>query len=580
MRKKNWGNLAQRIMIFACMWALLMGTCFTEGKFSKARGQSGKVETCSLQSVTLAMSDDENAPTIVCTGGLNPIAVNAEVSWQNYFSAWDMKEASFVADNDCTAKGENGEHYVAAYLFMPEGAEYYYYEYAAYSQATDDGEWVEWCNITPYGGGDNYVYRQDFEMGDRNDEDVLVYDVGYIDAKFEPGYGMVSGTSPTGIYVRFSKEYPLTLDLAGGELTEKMDTYLAGGKQTLPTPKKEGYIFDGWTRTTATGTVKETEIPTDCMGALTYTATWKERVTPTLHILPTASAIDNGQALKESALTSGQAVVDGTDTVIEGTFAWKDATLIPTLEDSEKTEYIVTFTPKDISNYKEIECKVKVKVNAVVGDAMKSQDGEASYEIIVKDGNNIAVSYEASVNKTKTVTIPATVTLADGTVAKVTSIAEKAFKGNSKVQVVTIGKNVKTINKEAFSGCKNLKKVKSAKNVTSIGKNAFANCSKLKSVAMSTKITSLGEKAFYNCKSLKKITIPKNVKSIGKSTFQNCKNLKTIKINTTKLTKKNVKKSAFKGIHSKVKIDVPNSKVKAYKSTLQARGVSKNATIK
>lgn len=267
---------------------------------------------------------------------------------------------------------------------------------------------------------------------------------------------------------------------------------------------------------------------------------------------PEAGTIDEGMQLSDSLLTGGK-VTDAKGNELKGTFAWKDGAIVPTVADSGVTKHVVVFTPDD-SNYKSVEMTVIVTVNKKeetttpqpdegqgeqqqeiqikIGD--KIVDGTATYVVSeLKDGK-VSLTYVKPMDKTKTMSIPATVTLADGTKAKVTSIAAKAFKKNTKLQEVTIGKNIKSIGNEAFSGCKKLKKVKGAKNVTSIGKSAFQGCSKLK----------------------------------------------TINIKTTKLTKKNVKKNAFKGIHSKAKIDVPNSKLKAYKSMLKARGVGKNATIK
>ena len=73
------------------------------------------------------------------------------------------------------------------------------------------------------------------------------------------------------------------------------------------------------------------------------------------------------------------------------------------------------------------------------------------------------------------VTIPATVTV-DGKTYKVTSIAAKAFYGNTTIKKVTIGSNIVKIGKAAFYKCKNLKKVtiKSTKLTTkSVGAKAF-----------------------------------------------------------------------------------------------------------
>ena len=64
----------------------------------------------------------------------------------------------------------------------------------------------------------------------------------------------------------------------------------------------------------------------------------------------------------------------------------------------------------------------------------------------------------------------------DGKPYKVTSIAAKAFYGNTTIKKVTIGSNIVKIGKAAFYKCKNLKKVtiKSTKLTTkSVGAKAF-----------------------------------------------------------------------------------------------------------
>ncbi len=213
---------------------------------------------------------------------------------------------------------------------------------------------------------------------------------------------------------------------------------------------------------------------------------------------------------------------------------------------------------------------------ALIGTSVKAKDGSATYKITAAANGEVEVSYTKPATKKTTVTIPATVTLEDGTVAKVTSIEAKAFYKNTKVKTVTIGNNVKSIGKQAFDKCSKLTTVKNGKNVEKIETNAFANCKKLKNISLSSNLTTIGTKAFYKCISLKKITIHAKVNKIGKQAFYGCKSLKTITIKTTKLTKKNVGKNAFKGIHSKAKIKVPSKKYKTYKSLLKSKGAGKN----
>ena len=198
----------------------------------------------------------------------------------------------------------------------------------------------------------------------------------------------------------------------------------------------------------------------------------------------------------------------------------------------------------------------KNEEQTLVGTVISDAKTKASYKVIASDADNKTVQYEKSTDtKAKKITIPDTVTL-NGITYKVDTIAKSVFKNNTKITKVTIGDNVKSIEEEAFSGCKNLKTVKLGKNVTSIG-----------------------DKAFYNCGKITSITLPSKVNKIGKQAFSKCKSLKKITIKTTKLTSKNVGSKAFKGIHSKVVVKVPKSKLKAYKSILKEKGAGSKAEI-
>ena len=183
-------------------------------------------------------------------------------------------------------------------------------------------------------------------------------------------------------------------------------------------------------------------------------------------------------------------------------------------------------------------------------ETIKSGNGQY---VITKSGE---VQFVKPLKKKATVTIPATIT-SGGKTYKVTSIAADAFKKDTKLRKLVIGKNV-----------------------AAIGKNAFNGCSRLKTVQMGNKVTSIGAQAFLNCKSLTKIVIPARVKSIGKSAFKGCKKLKSITIKTTKLTSKNVKAKAFAGVPASATVKVPKKCKKAYKKWIYKKGLNKKIKIK
>ncbi len=115
---------------------------------------------------------------------------------------------------------------------------------------------------------------------------------------------------------------------------------------------------------------------------------------------------------------------------------------------------------------------------------------------------------KAARNKKK-VTLPETVKVG-GYTYQVTEIAARAFKGNTKLTSVVIGKNVRKIGKEAFSGCKKLKQVTvKSKVLKSVGKNAFQGIKKNAKISVPSKQYKTYEKLFRNAKTAKSVKIVK-----------------------------------------------------------------------
>lgn len=114
-------------------------------------------------------------------------------------------------------------------------------------------------------------------------------------------------------------------------------------------------------------------------------------------------------------------------------------------------------------------------VNKIPEKGARLSHGKMSYKVTGKGPRNGTVEFVKTTSASKTITIPATVTV-DGITYKVTSIAPRALKGKTKVTKAVIGANVTKIGKEAFSGCRKLKTItiKSTK-LKTIGANAIKN---------------------------------------------------------------------------------------------------------
>lgn len=162
-----------------------------------------------------------------------------------------------------------------------------------------------------------------------------------------------------------------------------------------------------------------------------------------------------------------------------------ETTQTPTLPSSSET----TNAGTTLSNNNNVNPNNNTGDNGQVDKGVSEQVGStfdkggATYMVSKKSGKVAEVSYKVPKNKKKnSYSIPETIKLSDGTIAKVTDIAPNAFKNCKKIKKVTIGKNVTKIGKNAFSGCKNLKSIiikgtKLKKN--SFGKNAFKNINKI-----------------------------------------------------------------------------------------------------
>ena len=192
-----------------------------------------------------------------------------------------------------------------------------------------------------------------------------------------------------------------------------------------------------------------------------------------------------------------------------------------------------------------------------VGTKLMDDDENAWYKITDSDLKNGTVTYVSPVNKKAAkVAIPDTVEI-DSVTYKVTAIGKNAFKNNSKIKNITIGKYVAVIEQKAFINCKKLKSVKLGKNVTTIG-----------------------SKAFYKCVALTKFTIPSKTAKIGKQAFYGCSKLKTLTIRSSKLKTAKIGSKAFSKTPKKMTVKVPKKKMNVYKTMLCKRGINKKAKFR
>ncbi len=143
-----------------------------------------------------------------------------------------------------------------------------------------------------------------------------------------------------------------------------------------------------------------------------------------------------------------------------------------------------------------------------------------SFTITIEKGSNYtAGSFQYKVTGTSAVSmigidnnvtkavIPKTVEIG-GKTFKVTAIGSSAFKGNTKITSVEIGKNVKTIGASAFKNCKKLKNITiKSSSLKKVGKNALKGIKATAKVKVSGKNLSAYKALFKNKGQGKKVKI-------------------------------------------------------------------------
>lgn len=196
-------------------------------------------------------------------------------------------------------------------------------------------------------------------------------------------------------------------------------------------------------------------------------------------------------------------------------------------------------------------------------------DGVFTYELDEASGTARITGLVAGVDA-KDLVIENTVEL-DGKTYTVTSIASKAFKGNSRIQTVTVNAHNLNIGANAFEGCSSLNRFSASytgsDGCLTVGAFAFADCKRLKYFISRTGIDSIGQKAFYNASSLVTLIAGESQKTnLCVNAFQN---------NTGELYFDgglgSIASYTFYGTNA-VKVVTPNPKSYSYYSLMTGRG--------
>lgn len=113
---------------------------------------------------------------------------------------------------------------------------------------------------------------------------------------------------------------------------------------------------------------------------------------------------------------------------------------------------------------------------------------------------------------------------------KIIVLEEDTFKGCSALESVTLQEGLMEIDDRAFSGCTRLESIKLPSTVSTLGNSVFSGCESLKSITIPGKVTDIPENAFANCTALSKVTLENGIKTITSGAFAHCSALEELTI--------------------------------------------------
>ena len=309
----------------------------------------------------------------------------------------------------------------------------------------------------------------------------------------------------------------------------------------------DGYTFKGWSDTLATMPAANT----------TLSAVWEINQ----YTVNFSAAVDGAITAKANGKTiaSGSKVDYGTEVTLTATasysgyyfFRWSDdETTNPRTFTIVKDSTIGAVYKKEILVGDSLVYTLTSKTTVSVGKGSTKPRGVLTIPATITDADGDSFSVTSTTNQAfeacdelTSVTIPEGVTNIDkytflncsaltsvNIPNGVTSIGQGAFNSCSSLTTVDIPNSVTNIADIVFLGCSNLTTVSLSNSITSISRNLFNECNSLKSVTIPDGVTSIDENAFYSCKSLKSVIIPESVTSIGRQAFFGCNSLESVTI--------------------------------------------------
>lgn len=327
------------------------------------------------------------------------------------------------------------------------------------------------------------------------------------------------------VHAKFNENlYTITFDARGGEVSpSSIIVKYTDTSIKLPTPTKNGYIFEGWYKDE---TFRDKFVSEDWLEN-------KENIT--LY----AKFLEEPKDYKEITL------------MVYGKNYGEVIKVYPNTESLNLPKNEIRDGYKIIEWYTDSELKTKFNEE----EYLKNIQNIILYADAYLCDYNVENGVLKGVNNKPNVPYKAYIpNVYEG--QNINTIYDKVFENDKNLIEVLLEKNISRIETGAFYKCVNLISI-NTDNVTYFGWESFAECKNLKDISLDN-ATYIDSRAFYKCESIQTLNIPGTVKEINQTSFLGCTSLNSLILNNG-ITR--IWYNAFSNCTSLTKIDIPNSVV-------------------
>lgn len=221
------------------------------------------------------------------------------------------------------------------------------------------------------------------------------------------------------------------------------------------------------------------------------------------------SFVFGGAVLPNAAVSTGAVISASAEDAEVLTYGDYDYTI---LEDGTVEIAKYNGTDEVVEIPSEIDGKAVTSIGAHVFDEYDSEEFVKVTSIVIPDSVTVIKEFAfENCSRLENITLP----------KNLKYIGDCAFLGNG-IKSIVIPDSVEYIKGGAFYSCMKLESITLPKNLKNIEDSTFEDCNSLTGIVIPDSVEVIGRSAFKSCHVLSDVTLPKNLINIGDSAFEYC----------------------------------------------------------